>query len=1218
MSDSFLQNLDPNNLKTRFNISEEELDLLRLFGMEGKKHLDVFIEDMYKWMPSLREFRKFFTNEQLIPHVKAQQKMYWQIFFNSRIDQDYVRNRTNIGFTHARINLPINTYCVGMNFSIEWWLTRLETIVDKEKFDMLSIAQTFRKMCSLDIALITESYSQLMNEKVKTLLDDTNSILDKITNVAESIAIGDFSQGYKMAGEQDKRLSVAVNQMTDNLREVVKQTKMIAQGRYDIEFTPMSEKDELGKAVSEMTKTLREMSIENKKSGWIKTGQAELSNIIRGDQDLRELGKNVISFLAKYLGALVGTIYQVDLMTEKTLELIGSYAYHRRKGDRSKIRFGEGLIGQAALEKEIVIFSNVPEDYTSISSSLGEILPRNIIIVPLQIENEIIGVIELGTHELFDNTKMELLRQVSENIAIAIKSSQNSDKMKRLLDESKRQSEILQTQQEELKCTNEELQAQQERLRESNEELERQTAILKKSEEEIKNKNEELKDKTKYLERQTLDIQEKSQQIEKAKVEVERKAKELEVASKYKTEFLANMSHELRTPLNSLLILSKSLAENDEGNLTAEQTESAQVIYKGGQDLLNLINDILDLSKVEAGKLQIHVNEISVHSILENLRKQFSPIANEKGVEFRTDASGVAHSTLKTDGQRIEQILKNFLSNAFKFTQKGSVTMKVHQPAPGTIFKNNLSPRNCIGFSIVDTGIGISKDKQDLIFEAFHQGDGATNRKFGGTGLGLSISRELAKILGGEIHLFSEIGKGSTFTLYLPLDIHESTPKKKRSDKYEMATSMTFHENDTQTVEHNGDASIVNHVFLKDDRDNISQKDKTLLIIEDDRSFASILMNFARKKDYKCIVAPNGKTGLQLAFEHKPCGITLDLKLPDIEGRNILDQLKANPETRQIPVHVISFDSDEISSIQKGAVGHLTKPVKSEDIETAFANIEKLSQKSVKNILIVEDSKVEQKALKNLFQDYDLITTIVDSGEEALQIIQDKLFDCVILDLQLPGISGVEVLKKLSLNPFIKLPPIIIYTGRDLTKDEFQELHEYTSSFVVKGLGAQDRILDELFIFLHRIKPPINNKSEAATANFSLENCKVLLVDDDMRNTFALSGILKKKGLQIVLADNGQTALDKLENDQDINIVIMDIMMPVMDGYEAIRRIRLQNKFLNLPIIALTAKILPEDKNKAMKVGANDFLTKPVDMEKLLSLMKLWLSHSANLTPSRE
>lgn len=1188
MSESFFQNLDPIVLKTRFSVADHELDMMRSFGVEAVKHLDRFIEDMYTWMPTLREFRTFFPNDAMIPHVKAQQKAYWRLFFYGRIDQDYVKNRTNIGFTHARINLPINTYCVGMNFSIEWWLTRLSEFENKGQ-DLGLLAQVFRKMCSIDIALITESYSQMMNDKIKGLFDETNAVLEKVTLVAEAIALGDFSQGYKSIGEQDKRVSVAINQMSDNLKEVVKQTKIIAQGKYDVEFTPLSEKDEMTKALREMTKALREMSNDNKKSSWIKTGQAELSDIMRGDQDIRELGKNVISFLAKYIGALIGTIYQVDPTQERVLEIIGSFAYNRRKGDRSKIKFGEGLVGQCVLEKEIIVFSDVPDDYSSINSSLGEITPRNILIAPLLIEKEIIGVLELGTHEILDNTKMELVRQVSENIAISIKSCQNSEKMKVLLTESKRQSEELQAQQEELRSANEELQSQQQMLQENNQELARQATILKESEENIKQKNDELKEKTRFLEKQSSDIQEKSHLIEKAKAELEARAKELELASKYKSEFLANMSHELRTPLNSLLILSKSLADNDDGNLSKDQVESASVIHRGGKDLLNLINDILDLSKVEAGKLQIHIEDVPVQSIVENLKRQFLPIASSKGIQFIQKISEDVHGHIHTDAQRTEQILKNFLSNAFKFTQRGSVTIQVHTPQATTRFRlAELNSQNCIGISVIDTGIGIPRDKLEVIFEAFQQGDGATNRKYGGTGLGLSISRELSKLLHGEIQVQSEVGLGTTFTLYLPVR-HEVAKKK----------------------------VIAQTPYTPQVRPEIESpsKETTLLIVEDDNEFAKILAEHAQMRGYRPLIANTAKEALELAKSYKPAGITLDLKLPDSQGRQLLEELKSDVQTSHIPVHVVSGDDNVLLSLQKGAVGHLTKPANQTDIVQAFAKIEQVHKKEIKNVLLVEDSLGEQKAIRKLIKDDKITVSLASTGEMALDQLLTINFDCVILDLQLPDMSGLDLLRKISKIPAFRLPPVIIYTSRNLTKEEVQELHEYTTSFVIKGVSSSERLLDELFIFLHRIRPqpklelpPISTPSEPVDLEGSK---KILLVDDDMRNTFALSFTLRKKGFQVVIADNGKAAIDKLEAETGIDIVLMDIMMPIMDGYEAMRQIRMQKKFANLPIIALTAKVLPEDKTKAIDSGANDFLTKPVDLDKLLSLIKIWLSQTA-------
>lgn len=1172
MVDCFYRDLDPYFLKTQFNIEESEVDLLCGYSQEIKKLLDRFIDKL----PEIPEA------------IKTQQKVYWKIFFASRVDRDYLKNRRDFGIDFSKAGFELNSYLALMNFAIEWWTSYLSSSVNPDN-DPTELTSIIRKKGALDCALVSEAYIDYGRNNL-------NSCVENVTEVVENISKGNFTKSYHPDSKEEEPLALALNQLSSNLSDVIKQTRMISQGRYDADFTPKNSKDELGKSVYEMMLMLRDMAAENRKSAWIKTGQAELSNIIRGDQDLHDLGKNVIRFLAKYLGALVGTIYQVDPYKERTLSLIGSYAFFRRKGDMSKVAFGEGLVGQCAFEKETIVFQDVPEDYTAINSSLGEVVPKNIVVVPLQIRQEIIGVIELGTLEPFDELKMELLKQVSENIAISIKSSQNSEKMKHLLDESKRQSQILQIQQEELKCTNEELQAQQEKLRESNEELERQTIILRKSEEEIRLKNDELKEKTKFLEKQSKDLREKTTLVEQARNDIEAKALELERASKYKTEFLANMSHELRTPLNSLLILSKSLSDNDEGNLTSEQVESSIIINKSGQDLLSLINDILDLSKVEAGKLQLHIVDFSIRSLAGNLTKQFQPLAKQKGIELRSDLSECNLQSLRSDPLRLEQILKNFISNALKFTQMGHITLKVHEASPTVHFKDpRLNPENCIGFSVIDSGIGISKENQELIFQAFHQGDGSINRKYGGTGLGLSISKELSKLLKGEIHLESETNLGSTFTLYLPVEHHTDLIPE-------------------EIVIEEAPQDILPKI--KDDRDSINSDEKTLLIIEDDPNFAKILMNCARKRSYKCLYAQDGKAGVELAQEFKPNGITLDLNLPDMEGMKILESLKENPATHPIPIHVISVDEDENTSFKKGAIGHLIKPVKMEDLERMFTCIEHTCKKVIKNVLVVEDSKDEQKAIQNLIKDDKISITTAETGEQAFHLIQENSYDCVILDVELPDLKGIDILKKLNQTPSQVIPPLIIYTSREMSKEEFQELHEYTSSFIVKGVCSQDRLLDELFLFLHKIKPmqtQIKDFKEAAEALCTLEDKKILIVDDDMRNTYALSGALRKKGMKIALADNGQMALEKIAAEPDIDLVLMDIMMPIMDGYEATRRIRLNPNLTHLPIIALTAKILPEDRNRALELGANDFLTKPVDLDKLLNLIKVWISHSKNL-----
>lgn len=1036
-------------------------------------------------------------------------------------------------------------------------------------------------------------------QNFEAMLNEANAILANVTQIAEAISVGDFTKTYERCGDQDAKLAVAINKMIANLKDIVKQTKRISQGRYDIELVSRGENDEMGQAMNEMILTLREMSEENRKSAWIKTGQAELSNIIRGDQDVCEISKAVLSFIAKYMGALVGTIYRTDSSDGSFLELVGSYAYPKRKGNRNRIKVGQGLVGQCALEKEMILFSNVPEGYLSISSSLGEVQPKHIVVLPLLLEHHLIGVMELGTHEEFDSKHLELLKSIGENVSIAIKSALDREKIKVLLEESKKQSEELQAQQEELRCTNEELEVQQEELKQKNFELERHTDILKKSEEEIKFKNQELQEKTEFLEKQT-------HELAIAKREMEKNAQELSLASKYKSEFLANMSHELRTPLNSLLILARVLVENDEKNLTPEQQEAASVIYEGGKDLLNLINDILDLSKVEAGKMEVHEEDVDVLSMLATLKRQFDPIAKNKALQFHDSIEMLTPMTVRTDSQRVEQILKNFLSNAFKFTMQGSVTLKAHPCPPETNFlMSHLNAQNTIGFSVIDTGIGIPADKQQAIFEAFCQLDGSTSRKFGGTGLGLSISREFAKLLRGEIHLKSAVDEGTIFTLYLP----RSSGLQLNGEMAEMGS-----ENAASPLRKMDESDRLDKVReIVDDRETLKKSDKIILIIEDDMSFAKILMKYAHKQDFKCLIAGTGKEGLELAKRYKPMGITLDIFLPDVKGTTVLDKLKEYKETRDIPVHIISADDNKSHTQERGAIGHLIKPTTAADLEMALNSIADVVKKSIKKVLIVEDSKADQQALLRLIRNKEIALFFAETGQEAVEMLNAKEFDCMILDLTLPDISGISLLQNLSIIPTLRLPPVIIYSAKELTKTEYQELNTFTSSFVVKGADSEKRLLDELSLFLHSIEAnKRDKKGNSLPPKFSgsLEGVKVLLVDDDMRNTYALSSVLRKKGLSVSMADNGKMALDALDEKSDIEIIMMDIMMPVMDGYEAMRKIRQNPKYASVPIIALTAKTLPEDKARALDAGANDFLTKPVDVDQLLSLMKIWLSRT--------
>jgi CheY-like chemotaxis protein/signal transduction histidine kinase len=739
--------------------------------------------------------------------------------------------------------------------------------------------------------------------------------------------------------------------------------------------------------------------------------------------------------------------------------------------------------------------------------------------------------------------------------------------------------------------------------------LERSEEELKMQQEELRVTNEEIEASNEELAEQNAQILQQSDNLTRSKQLIEEKSKAIELASKYKSEFLANMSHELRTPLNSLLILARSLADNEEGNLTDEQVEEARIIYNDGLEVLNLINDILDLSKVEAGKLDIVAEDASLEGVIRRLQKQFAPIAKERGVAFPVESEDNLPATLHTDTQRLEQILKNLLSNAFKFTEKGSVTLKVHRPNNQTeLQRASLDHVSTVAFSVIDTGIGIETARLKAIFEAFQQEDGSIDRQYGGTGLGLTIARKFAHLLGGEIHVASEKGKGSVFTLVLPVELarHEVEETRAASADGEPKSART----ELKVMPR---MSMVE--FIADDRKNIGDNDKVLLIVEDDKNFAVTLMKIARKRGYKCLVAGNGKTGLLLAMEESVHAIILDLKLPDIDGMQVLDQLKHDLRSRHIPVHIITgrAESGSVESLRKGAVGYLTKPVAKEGVEGALATIEGLLQAEMKQILVVEDDSGNQIAIQNLLKKKDIRITFANAGAAGLAHLRTTRFDCMILDLRLPDMTGFEWLEKAE-REFgeSRLPPIIVYTAKELTEDENRQLNRYTGSIVIKGAKSPDRLLDEVALFLHSVESTLSGEQREMIRmqhdpDKALRGRTVLLTDDDLRNIFALSKLLKKHGMNVVIADNGQMALDKLKENTAIDLVIMDIMMPVMDGYQAMREIRAQKAHQGLPILALTARAMPEEQEKCMAAGANDYLTKPVDIERLLTLLRVWL-----------
>ncbi|MGE4587764.1 MAG: response regulator [Mangrovibacterium sp.] len=922
-----------------------------------------------------------------------------------------------------------------------------------------------------------------------------------------------------------------------------------------------------------MTNNLRRISVENESETWIKTGQSGLNDAMRGEQNVNDLSKNIISFLTKYLKGEVGVLYLSEADGEEpVLKLAGAYAFTRRKNMNKEFKKGESLIGQAALEKEPIVLSDIPDDEIPVSSGVIQKMPKSIVVQPFMHDGELAGVLEIGSLDRFSDNDLSLLKLVSENIAIAVNSARDRQKMRVLLAESQRQSDELLEQQQMLK-------EQSDALKATNEELETKTSDLEKQKEEVNS----------------------------ARTDIELKAKELELANKYKSEFLANMSHELRTPLNSLLILAKELSKNEKGNLKEDQVKDARIIYEGGVDLLNLINDILDLSKVEAGYLVVNAREVETNEVIKNIKNQFIPVSKQKNVRFTVNKGTTVKKHIIADQQRLEQILKNLLSNAFKFTGKGEVKLNIFVPDQSIKIRRKMYPAGkVLAFSVIDTGIGIEESKRAIIFEAFQQAEGGISRRYGGTGLGLTISREMASLLGGEIRLKSEVGKGSEFTLYLPqADEVAEDAVVSGKDPSENQIKPDIREQVTGSFH-------IQPVFLPDDRDQISGKDHSILIIEDDKRFAEILQKEVRDYGIKTIVTDQGKKGMELASRYLPDGIILDLRLPDINGLKVLDHLKFNLETRHIPVHVFSVEDEEMSTLQKGAIGFLSKPVTKKDIEQAIQKIENIHNAGLKEILIIEDNKNSQEAMVRLLQNKEIRVTTAATGKTALNKFRKQNFDCIILDLKLPDMSGFEVLMEMQKTEKGKNIPVIIYTGKELSKNEITEINKYTHSIIIKGVISPERLLDEVSLFLHSLNTNLSDEQRRIVTELHdpeqvMKGRQILIADDDMRNTYALSKKLTDVGMEVFLAENGQVALEQLDAHEGIEIVVMDIMMPVMDGLEAIRKIRQQEKYEKLPVISLTAKAMAEDKKQCMAAGANDYLTKPVDVDQLINLIRVWL-----------
>ncbi|MGD8782475.1 MAG: response regulator [Ignavibacteria bacterium] len=1068
---------------------------------------------------------------------------------------------------------------------------------------------------------ITQSYGTYVTNIAQSKLDDINrSVINSIIAAVLVLVIVGFLLFYTTRaivtslvkirdaaeliseGNLDLTLSVTsrdeIGSLASSFEKMILVTKQyalaadkIGKGDYSTEVIIRNDNDGLGIALNNMKENLQQLSEENENRTWLLTGNSDLNDKIRGEKRVEELAQEIINFLTPYLKAQIGAIY---ISENGHLNLVRSYAFNQRKGNTNVVKIGEGLVGQAALEAKPIIFGDIPDDYIRINSGLGNTLPKNIVVYPLLYEGEVKGVIEIGTAKEFSELDKQFLNLVSENISIAINSSQSRDQLKALLEETQRQAE--------------ELEAQQEELRQANEELEEKTQMLEKSEAELKAQQEELQQTNEELEEKADLLESQKEKLEIAKVEIEAKARELEITSKYKSEFLANMSHELRTPLNSILILAQLMSENKNKTLSEKEVEFSRNIYNSGTDLLKLINEILDLSKVEAGRIELDISEVQIDEVIENMQATFNEIANTKSINFDiTYRKENIKEKFFSDRERLEQILKNLLSNAFKFTNReGKVSMNIGLTPSNVQFNNGRLQEldKVIEFSVTDSGIGIPDHKQLMVFEAFQQADGSTKRKYGGTGLGLSISRELAHALGGEIHLKSDEGKGSTFTLYLPLkfDAKMIIPLEKE---------VQVTEKKQGEVEEKVDIEFSTQSF-KDDRFSLNENDKIILILEDDENFAGLLLDLIRERGYKGIVTYKGNTGLSLARHYKPDAIILDMKLPVMDGAEVLKHLKNDPKLRHVPVQIISGYDRRKEGIELGAFGFLKKPLSKDDLRNAFDKMEDFINKKLKKLLVVEDDKTQNKAIKELIGNGDTKSYSAFSGEEAYKMLQKENFDCIIIDLGLPDVSGFELLEKIKANKKLVDIPIIVYTGRDLTKDEAAKLNKLANTVVLKTAESHERLLDETILFLHRVESKLPAEKQKILRKLHktdevLKNKKVLIVDDDMRNIYSITNVLEEEGLTCISAENGRESLMVLNDNPDTDIVLMDIMMPEMDGYEATSEIKKISKFSRLPIIALTAKAMKGDREKCLEVGMSDYIAKPVNLEQLLSLMRVWL-----------
>jgi HAMP domain-containing protein/signal transduction histidine kinase/CheY-like chemotaxis protein len=1046
------------------------------------------------------------------------------------------------------------------------------------------------------LSIVSRGEVAQLTETINEMIDTLALFADQVTTVAREVGVeGRLGGQASVPGASGiwKNLTENVNQLAENLTTQVRAISEVASAVTKGDLTQMirvdakGEVEELKDTINQMIANLKETTLRNQEQDWLKSNLAKFTQMLQGQKDLNTVTRRILSELAQVVNAQQGMFYileQDESSQTQKLKLFSAYAYGEDLEMAKEFKLGQGLVGQVALEKERILLTNLPRNYIKIGSGLGAAQPVSVIVLPVLFGKDIKAVIELASFENFSKIHLDFLSQLTESIGIVLNTIETNSRTERLLEQSQSLTE------------------------------------------ELRRANEELQDKAHLLVKQKEEVEAKNKEVEEARRSLEEKAEQLQLTSKYKSEFLANMSHELRTPLNSLLILAQQLYENREGNLSDKQVRYAKTIHSCGDDLIQLINDILDLSKIESGYISTDFITVKFNEITSFVETTFKHVSENKNLKFGIEIDPKLPATLETDVQRLNQILKNLLSNAFKFTEKGGVYLKVYEA------RKNWKPGNpsldkakkVVAFEIRDTGIGISKDKQNIVFEAFQQAEGSTSRKYGGTGLGLSISRGLAELLGGSIELDSEVGQGSAFTLFIPIDYNPNLVKKEKqsnrtvseyslselADDAALRSVPTVKVSELKDIDHPLN-EIINEIG--DDRNNIVSGDKVVLVVEDDIRFAKIMMDKAHENDLKVVVATSFGDVFELSNKYNPISVTLDVKLPDASGWRILDLFKNDINLRHIPVHLVSGEENRLLAMQRGARSFHLKPLKNEALNILFSDIVKYEERKPKRLLIVEDNAIESSQIVNVIDNGELIKIeIATNGKEALELVSKTTYDCVIIDYMLPDIGGMEFVSEISKSNSSQIMPVLIYSAKDFSPKEKTQLKQFANRILLKDVNSLDLLLEEAVLHMHLKHDELLPEKQQIIENLRskedvLANKTVLIVDDDVRNLFALTTAFERYNVQAITAESGQEAIDILSENSAIDIVLMDIMMPEMDGYETTRKIRREHKNAHLPIIAVTAKAMKGDREKCIEAGASDYITKPVKIDQLLSLMRVWL-----------